>query len=70
MDLSPLLMKVHTSPLLTESERAYWAQNLPKMTPEQVQKLEGILTEAEGMSWSEEMQNYLMIVNKATVALT
>ena len=70
MDLNTLLLKVQKSPLLTESERTYWAQNLPKMTLEQVEKLEGILTEAEGISWNEEMQNYLMIVNKATVALT
>jgi hypothetical protein len=69
MDLQTLQTKVQTSRLLTEAERAYWLQNIPRMTPEQLKKLETILTEAEGLQWNQEMQQYLSIANKTGAAL-
>ena len=69
MDLPTLQSKVQTSRLLSEAERTYWLGNIAHMTPEQLQKLETILAEAEGLSWSEEMQNYIAIATKATAAL-
>ena len=69
MDLQTLQHKVETSPLLADSERAYWSGNLVHMNAEQLEKLEKILTEAEGLSWNEEMQQYIAIATKATAVL-
>lgn len=69
MDRNVLLSKVHTSRLLTVSERQYWTENMPHMNDGQCEKLARILTEAEGLSWDAEMQNYLSIATKATAAL-
>lgn len=70
MDLSSLHTKIERSPLLNEDERAYWTGNLPKMNAVQLEKLETVLIEAERISWDEEAQHYLSIVNKvATLAV-
>ena len=70
MDPLTLLSKVQASKLLTEPERAYWIKNMPKMTEEQLNKLDTILTEALSLSWGMEMQQYLSIASKATATLT
>lgn len=69
MDLQALQLKVQTSRLLADAERAYWLQNIPRMTPAQSEKLWTIVTEAEELQWNTEMQQYLSIANKASVAL-
>ncbi len=69
MDLPTLQAKVIASRLLTEQEKQYWAQNLPKMNPEQLNKLEGILLEAEKIPWQEQMDNYIKLVEKGTAFL-
>lgn len=70
MDPQALQTKVQTSRLLADAERAYWLQTMSRMTPEQLQKLWTILTEAESLQWNEEMRQYLAIANKVTLALT
>lgn len=69
MDIATLTIRVHTSKLLTTNEKSYWTSNLPHMTQEQVQKLDEILSEAERLSWSENMQQYVSIAGKAQAAL-
>lgn len=70
MDLPSLQTKIGQSALLTDAERTYWMGNIVKMTPEQLEKLETILMQAERISWDEEAQHYLSIVNKvATLAV-
>ncbi len=69
MDLNTLSSKVRLSRLLTQSERAYWVGNLPNMSDEQLVKLEGILQEAQELSWNTEMQTYMSIATKASAAL-
>ncbi|MFA5800038.1 MAG: hypothetical protein WC840_03710 [Candidatus Peribacteraceae bacterium] len=68
MDLQALTQKVQTSRLLTEAERSYWLFSLPRMTQEQLKKLEAILAEAETLPWNEQMQHYLSIATKAQTA--
>lgn len=69
MDIQTLTTKVQASVLLSAEERTYWLSALPRMNPEQLSKLESILTEAEGMTWNEEMQQYLSILNKTSTVL-
>jgi hypothetical protein len=59
MNLTELAIHVQASKLLTDAEKAYWIGNLPKMNEGQITKLAGILAEAEGMSWNNEMQTYV-----------
>lgn len=65
--------KIHTliekSNVLTKAERAYWLASLPKMTPDQVSRLETILKKAAQIPWNEQLQHFLSFVTKAaTVA--
>lgn len=68
MDLNLLTVKVQSSRLLSDPEKKYWLQNLPRMNPQQISKLESILSEAENLPWNEEMQHYLSIATKAQTA--
>jgi hypothetical protein len=65
MDVDSLRRKVTESRLLTERERDYWLQKLPNMTQEQLMKLDRILTEALGIVWSEQMDGYLKMIDRA-----
>ena len=65
MDSDSLRRKVTESRLLTERERDYWLQKLPKMNQEQLMKLDRILTEALGIVWSEQMDGYLKMIDRA-----
>lgn len=66
MDPQALQLKVQTSRLLADAERAYWLETMPRMTPPQLKKLETILAEAESLPWNEEMQRYITIANKVS----
>jgi hypothetical protein len=70
MQLNALAMRVQESRLLTEAEKMYWMQHLPRMNTEQISKLEGILDEAEKLPWTEQMKNYLQIATKGSAPLT
>lgn len=65
MDTDSLRRKVTESRLLTERERSYWLQKLPTMNQEQLMKLDRILTEALGIVWSEQMDGYLKMIDRA-----
>ncbi len=65
MDVDSLRRKVAESRLLTERERDYWLQKLPSMNQEQLMKLDRILTEALGIVWSEQMDGYLKMIDRA-----
>ena len=69
MNTDALRAKVLSSHLLTEQERQYWLGNLPRMTPEQMMKLDRILTEAAGIPWGDHMQKYLDMVQRGTQAM-
>ncbi len=68
MDKASLQTKIQISQLLSEAERAYWLQNLPRMTEQQLQKLDGILSEAMSLAWNKDMQHYIAIATKAQTA--
>ncbi|MDD5469449.1 MAG: hypothetical protein PHO92_01470 [Candidatus Peribacteraceae bacterium] len=57
---------VQKSQLLTEAEKSYWATSLPKMTPQQKERLIAILNRAAKIQWNEQIQNYLSLIGKAT----
>jgi hypothetical protein len=65
MDIDSLRRKVTESRLLTQRERDYWFQKLPTMNQEQLMKLDRILTEALGIVWTEQMDGYLKMVERA-----
>jgi hypothetical protein len=65
MNIDPLRLKVCESRLLTERERAYWLQKLPTMSREQLLKLDCILIEALGIVWTEQMDGYLKMLDRA-----
>lgn len=70
MNQNILIVRIETSRLLTDAEKKYWCGNLDRMNAEQIAKLERILSEAEGLPWTQEMEMYLQIATKATVAVT
>ncbi len=65
MDVDSLRRKVTESRLLTEHEREYWLKKLPSMNQEQLMKLDRILTEALGIVWTEQMDGYLKMIERA-----
>jgi hypothetical protein len=58
MDLTSLSIRVQASRLLTEGEKMYWLQHIPRMNAEQLTKLERVLGEAEKLHWSENIPNF------------
>ena len=64
MTTQDLLQRIQSSRLLSIAEKAYWSQNLEKMTPEQREKLETILTEAEALIWTPAVQSYVDMATK------
>ncbi|PIR52543.1 hypothetical protein COU76_05815 [Candidatus Peregrinibacteria bacterium CG10_big_fil_rev_8_21_14_0_10_49_10] len=58
MDLSRLQKLIDRSHILTEAERTYWTQSLPKMNEMQQERLEQILTKAKQIPWTEQVQKY------------
>jgi hypothetical protein len=65
MDTASLQRKVTESRLLTEQERAYWLAKLPTMNQEQCMKLDRILTEALDIVWTQQMEGYLTMIDRA-----
>ncbi len=65
MDTAQLTALVQKSALLTEGERSYWLVTLPKMTPEQQQRLAEILAKAEGIPWQEQIAKYVTMLGSA-----
>jgi hypothetical protein len=68
MDLVSLTKRINQSRLLTEAERTYWRSNVERMTPEQIEKLEAILGEAEQLVWNPSMQSFLNMTTKTSTA--
>ncbi len=58
MDLTALTVRVQASRLLTEAEKMYWLQHLPRMNADQIGKLEGILAEAERLPWNVNIPDF------------
>ncbi len=56
--------------MLSDSRRAYWAQNVPTMTETQQKKLDEILTEAQSIPWTKKAEQTLILLKKVTAALT
>ena len=65
MHIEQLRIKVRESRLLTEDERQYWLKRLPAMNQEQCMKLDRILTEALGIAWTDQMEGYLKMIERA-----
>lgn len=66
MDDTQLNSLIQESQLLTASEKIYWSSNLPKMTPEQRDRLVAILNRAKKIKWNDQIQQYLSMIGKAT----
>ena len=66
MDDTQLNSLIKESQLLTASEKTYWSSNLPKMTPEQKDRLVAILNRAKKIKWNDQIQQYLSMIGKAT----
>lgn len=67
MDLSILTSRVHASRLLTDGEKQYWANNLSRMNPSQLQRLDGILTQSEQITWDDRANKCLSILTVSAV---
>ena len=65
MSITEIHALVERSKLLSQSERTYWLQTLPSMTPDQVAKLETILTKASQIPWTEHVQRYFSVISQA-----
>lgn len=61
MNHNLLALRVQESRLLTDSEKTYWVQHLPRMNPEQITKLETILSQGESLQWTSAIPNYQAI---------
>jgi hypothetical protein len=70
MDLAILQKRVEESRLLTPAEKQYWTQNLPRMSAEQIARLENLLDEADKLPWSPALEQYLTMVSAPNVALS
>ena len=64
MTLPELQALITRSELLTNDERAYWLGTLGTMQPQQLQKLEAILTEAETIPLKESVHEYFQAIAK------
>ncbi|NOS67873.1 MAG: hypothetical protein HOO67_05955 [Candidatus Peribacteraceae bacterium] len=69
MDSSQLQALIQKSTLLTETERAYWLQQLPTMTPPHIETLEAILAEGETIHIEQKVQDYFTAVKQAAPPL-
>lgn len=56
---------IEKSRILTSAERMYWLTSLPKMTPDQVAKLETILNKASQIPWTDHVQRYFTLITHA-----
>lgn len=58
MDLTAVTVRVQASRLLTETEKMYWIQHLPRMNADQIATLESILSQAEGLQWTASVPDF------------
>ncbi len=65
MDTFQIQSLIARSRILTDAERTYWQASISKMSPEQLKKLESILTKAEKIPWTEQVQKYFSLITKA-----
>jgi len=65
--MDPKLLKqlIAESNILTDAEREYWTQSLPKMNEGQLRKLEQILVKAQQIPWTEQIQKYFSMIAKS-----
>ena len=69
MELERMKTLISESNILTEAERTYWTQSLPKMNEQQLGQLEEILTKAKDIPWTEQVQNYFSYIAKSAKSL-
>jgi hypothetical protein len=62
MSIQDIKNLIDNSTILTDPDRAFWRSQLPTMTPEQMQKLEGILTAAANVHMEEHVREYFTII--------
>jgi len=65
MDAAIITQLIAESNILTDAEREYWLQSLPKMNEAQLQKLEQILVKAKQIPWTEQIQKYFSMITKS-----
>lgn len=63
MDLQTLQHRVEDSRLLSPVEKQYWMQNLPRMSNEQIARLESLLNEADKLPWTPALEQYLAMIS-------
>ncbi len=64
-----LLSLVNASPLLSQAEREYWREHLPRMSPEQCEKLTRILSQAKDIAWQRNPQTFLTLLKRTNAVL-
>ena len=69
MDSERMKTLIAESNILTETERMYWTQSLPKMNEQQLMQLEEILTKAKDIPWTEQVQKYFSHIAKSAKSL-
>jgi hypothetical protein len=69
MDTAALLNLVEKSYLLSEPQRAYWRQQLPRMDDTQKSKLEAILRGTDLIPFQKELEKYLTSLGQAAAKL-
>lgn len=69
MDLDALAQAVRDSKLLTEQEKTYWTERLPRMNPDQIAKLNRILSEASSIPWNEQIEQCMQAIARGTSPL-
>ena len=59
MDTDAIRARIDASKLLTEQEKEYWHTHLEQLSDDQREKLDDILTEAEAVQWSPQIDTYI-----------
>lgn len=68
-DLASLQAMIQATQLLTDAERAYWLAGLARMTPEQLERLKGILDRAAKISWNAAMKGVVSSFSNRTTPI-
>ena len=53
----------------SEAEREYWREHLPRMSPEQCEKLTRILSQAKDIAWQRNPQTFLTLLKRTNAVL-
>lgn len=64
-EAADLQQMIQSSRLLTQQEREFWMQMLPRMHPSQRDRLRGILERAGSIQWTKALENVVAKIASA-----